>query len=134
VQQGDRVRKGDVIADGPATETGELAAGAEVRSLHALAGLQLRDSILISERIVKEDVFTSIHIEEFECIRARHELGKEEITRDIPNVGEEALKDLARLGHHRIGGRCPGSILVGDHPRARPSSLSASHRRSGCRG
>jgi DNA-directed RNA polymerase subunit beta len=115
VKQGDRVKKGDVIADGPATETGELALGQNVVvAFMPWQGYNFEDSILISERIVKEDVFTSIHIEEFECIARDTKLGKEEITRDIPNVGEEALKDLDDSGIIRIGAEVqPGSILVG---------------------
>src|SRR5919109_1108053 len=115
VKQGDRVRKGDVIADGPATETGELALGQNVVvAFMPWQGYNFEDSILISERIVKEDVCTSIHIEEFECIARDTKLGKEEITRDIPNVGEEALKDLDESGIIRIGAEVkPGDILVG---------------------
>jgi DNA-directed RNA polymerase subunit beta len=110
-----RPTKGDVIADGPAT--GYRRAGARPergRRVHALGGYNFEDSILISERIVKEDVFTSIHIEEFECVARDTKLGKEEITRDIPNVGEEALKDLDESGIVRIGAEVkPGDILVG---------------------
>src|SRR5258706_504099 len=115
VKQGDRVRKNDVIADGPATETGELALGQNVAvAFMPWQGYNFEDSILISERIVKEDVFTSIHIEEFECIARDTKLGKEEITHDIPNVREEALKDLDDSGIIRIGAEVqPGSILVG---------------------
>src|SRR5206468_852859 len=95
VKAGDRVKKGDVIADGPATETGELALGQNVIvAFMPWQGYNFEDSILVSERILRDDVFTSIHIEEFECIARDTKLGKEEITRDIPNVGEEALKDL----------------------------------------
>src|SRR6184192_1328050 len=115
VKQGDRVRKSDVIADGPATETGELALGQNVAvAFMPWQGYNFEDSILISERILRDDVFTSIHIEEFECIARDTKLGKEEITRDIPNVGEEALKDLDDSGIIRIGAEVgPGSILVG---------------------
>src|SRR5213075_1620768 len=115
VKAGDRVRKGDVISDGPATETGELALGQNVVvAFMPWQGYNFEDSILVSERITKEDVFTSIHIEEFECIARDTKLGKEEITRDIPNVGEEALKDLDDSGIIRIGAEVmPGSILVG---------------------
>ena len=115
VQPGDRVKKGDVIADGPATETGELALGQNVVvAFMPWRGYNFEDSILISERIVKDDVFTSIHIEEFECVARDTKLGKEEITRDIPNVGEEALKDLDESGIIRIGAEVkPGDILVG---------------------
>src|SRR5256886_1323294 len=115
VKAGDRVRKGDVIADGPATETGELALGQNVIvAFMPWQGYNFEDSILVSERILRDDVFTSIHIEEFECIARDTKLGKEEITRDIPNVGEEALKDLDDSGIIRIGAEVgPGSILVG---------------------
>jgi len=115
VKKGDKVRKGDVIADGPACETGELALGQNiVVAFMPWQGYNFEDSILISENIVKNDVFTSIHIEEFECIARDTKLGKEEITRDIPNVGEEALKDLDESGIIRIGAEVkPGDILVG---------------------
>src|SRR5262249_21076894 len=115
VQRGDKVRPGDVIADGPATEQGELALGQNVVvAFMPWGGYNFEDSILISERLVKDDVFTSIHIEEFECVARDTKLGKEEITRDIPNVGEEALKDLDESGIVRIGAEVkPGDILVG---------------------
>ncbi|MHB8875665.1 MAG: DNA-directed RNA polymerase subunit beta [Myxococcaceae bacterium] len=115
VRKGDRVHKGDVIADGPATETGELALGANVVvAFMPWQGYNFEDSILLSENLVKNDVFTSIHIEEFECIARDTKLGKEEITRDIPNVGEEALKDLDESGIIRIGAEVkPGDVMVG---------------------
>jgi DNA-directed RNA polymerase subunit beta len=115
VKRGDRVKKGDVIADGPATETGELALGANVVvAFMPWQGYNFEDSILLSERLLKDDIFTSIHIEEFECIARDTKLGKEEITRDIPNVGEEALKDLDESGIIRIGAEVkPGDVLVG---------------------
>ncbi len=115
VKAGDKVKKGDVIADGPACEVGELALGQNVVvAFMPWQGYNFEDSILVSERITREDVFTSIHIEEFECIARDTKLGKEEITRDIPNVGEEALKDLDDSGIIRIGAEVvPGSILVG---------------------
>ncbi len=115
VQRGDRVRPGDVIADGPACEMGELALGQNVVvAFMPWGGYNFEDSILCSERLVKEDVYTSIHIEEFECIARDTKLGKEEITRDIPNVGEEALKDLDESGIVRIGAEVKaGDILVG---------------------
>jgi DNA-directed RNA polymerase subunit beta len=115
VKAGDRVKKGDVMADGPAVETGELALGQNVVvAFMPWQGYNFEDSILVSERILRDDVFTSIHIEEFECIARDTKLGKEEITRDIPNVGEEALKDLDDSGIIRIGAEVgPGSILVG---------------------
>ncbi len=115
VQRGDKVRAGDVIADGPACEQGELALGQNVLvAFMPWQGYNFEDSMLISERLVKDDVFTSVHIEEFECIACDTKLGKEEITRDIPNVGEEALKDLDESGIVRIGAECKaGDILVG---------------------
>ncbi len=115
VKPGERVKKGDVIGDGPATEMGELALGQNVVvAFMPWQGYNFEDSILLSERLVKEDVYTSIHIEEFECVARDTKLGKEEITRDIPNVGEEALKDLDESGIIRIGAEVkPGDILVG---------------------
>ncbi|MCC6333267.1 MAG: DNA-directed RNA polymerase subunit beta [Myxococcales bacterium] len=115
IKKGDKVKKGDVLGDGPACETGELALGQNVViAFMPWQGYNYEDSILMSENIVKNDVFTSIHIEEFECIARDTKLGKEEITRDIPNVGEEALKDLDESGIIRIGAEVkPGDILVG---------------------
>ncbi len=115
VRTGDRVKRGHVLADGPATDSGELALGQNVLvAFMPWQGYNFEDSILISERIAKDDVFTSIHIEEFECVARDTKLGKEEITRDIPNVGEEALKDLDDSGIVRIGAEVkPGDILVG---------------------
>lgn len=115
VKQGDPVRKGQIIADGPSTDRGELALGRNVMvAFMSWGGYNFEDSILVSERIVKEDVFTSIHIEEFELIARDTKLGKEEITRDIPNVGEETLKDLDESGIIRIGAYIqPNDILVG---------------------
>ncbi len=115
VKVGDRVRGGDIIADGPSTEYGELALGQNVMiAFTPWMGYNFEDSILISERLIKEDTFTSIHIEEFECVARDTKLGKEEISRDIANVGEEALKDLDNSGIIRIGAEvAPGNILVG---------------------
>jgi DNA-directed RNA polymerase subunit beta len=115
VQIGDHVKAGDVIADGPSTEMGELALGRNVLvALMPWGGYNFEDSILISERVVKEDIYTSIHIEEFECVSRDTKLGPEEITRDIPNVGDEALTDLDESGIVRIGAEVkPGDILVG---------------------
>ena len=115
VRAGERVRKGDVIADGPATDRGELALGQNVVvAFMPWNGYNFEDSILLSERMVKEDVFTSIHIEEHECVARDVKLGKEEITRDIPNVGEEALADLDESGIVRVGAEVKeGDILVG---------------------
>jgi DNA-directed RNA polymerase subunit beta len=112
---GDRVKTGDVIADGPSTEMGELALGRNiVVAFMPWGGYNFEDSILISEKIVREDYFTSVHIEEFECVARDTKLGPEEITRDIPNVGDEALKDLDDSGIIRIGAEVkPGDILVG---------------------
>ena len=115
VRTGETVNVGDVFADGPATDMGELALGQNVLvAFMPWQGYNFEDSILVSERIAKDDVFTSIHIEEFECVARDTKLGKEEITRDIPNVGEEALKDLDDSGIVRIGAEVrPGDILVG---------------------
>ncbi len=115
VRKGDVVKKGQVIADGPATELGELALGRNVMvAFMSWGGYNFEDSILISERVVKEDIYTSIHIEEFEVVSRDTKLGKEEITKDIPNVGEEALKNLDESGIIKIGAEIePGDILVG---------------------
>ena len=115
VKVGDTVRKGDIIADGPSTEDGELALGRNVLvAFMPWNGYNFEDSILISERIVRDDVFTSIHIEEYEVMARDTKLGQEEITRDIPNVGEEALKNLDEAGIVYVGAEVgPGDILVG---------------------
>lgn len=115
VKKGDLVKKGDVIADGPATHKGELALGRNlVVAFMPWQGYNFEDSILMSERIIKEDLFTSIHIEEFECIARDTKLGKEEVTRDIPNMSDEALKYLDEAGIVSIGAEVkPGDILVG---------------------
>ncbi len=115
VKVGDQVQKGDIIADGPSTELGELALGRNVLvAFMPWNGYNFEDSILLSERIVKEDVFTSIHIEEFEVMARDTKLGPEEITRDIPNVSEEALKNLDEAGIVYIGAEVhAGDILVG---------------------
>mgnify|MGYP000173710766 FL=1 len=115
VKMGDRVEAGDIIADGPSTQLGELALGKNVLvAFMPWNGYNFEDSILISERIVRDDVFTSIHIEEFEVMARDTKLGQEEITRDIPNVGEEALKNLDEAGIVYIGAEIkPGDILVG---------------------
>jgi DNA-directed RNA polymerase subunit beta len=115
VVKSERVQTGDIIADGPSTDMGELALGRNVLvAFMPWGGYNFEDSILISERVVRDDLFTSVHIEEFECIARDTKLGPEEITRDIPNVGEEALKDLDTSGIIRIGAEArPGDILVG---------------------
>ena len=115
VKVGDKVAKGEVIADGPSTDLGELALGKNVLvAFMPWNGYNYEDSILISERIVRDDVFTSVHIEEFEVAARDTKLGPEEITRDIPNVGEEALRNLDEAGIVYIGAEVkPGDILVG---------------------
>lgn len=115
VKVGDAVKRNDVIADGPSTEMGELALGQNiVVAFMPWGGYNFEDSILVSEKLVKDDRYTSIHIEEFECVARDTKLGKEEITADIPNLGEEALKDLDESGIIRIGAEVkPQDILVG---------------------
>jgi DNA-directed RNA polymerase subunit beta len=115
VKKGHRLQAGDVIADGPGTDQGELALGRNVLvAFMPWGGYNFEDAILVSERLIKEDRFTSIHIEEFEIQARDTKLGKEEITRDIPNVSEEALKDLDDSGIVRIGAKLkPGDIMVG---------------------
>jgi DNA-directed RNA polymerase subunit beta len=115
VQKGETIKKDQVVADGPCTKDGELALGRNVLvAFMPWNGYNFEDAILISERIVKDDVFTSIHIEEFEVSARDTKLGPEEITRDIPNLGEEALKNLGHDGVIRVGAEVkPGDILVG---------------------
>ncbi|MCB1651454.1 MAG: DNA-directed RNA polymerase subunit beta [Alphaproteobacteria bacterium] len=115
VKVGDKIRAGDIIADGPSTDLGELALGKNALvAFMPWNGYNYEDSILISERIVRDDVYTSIHLEEFEVMARDTKLGTEEITRDIPNVGEEALKHLDEAGIVHIGAEVgPGDILVG---------------------
>jgi DNA-directed RNA polymerase subunit beta len=115
VKVGDKVKRGDVIADGPSTDMGELALGQNVVvAFMPWGGYNFEDSILVSERLTKDDRYTSIHIEEFECIARDTKLGKEEITADIPNLGDEALKDLDESGIIRIGAEVKaGDIMVG---------------------
>ena len=115
VKSGDKVKKGDVLADGPCTDNGELALGKNMLvAFMSWNGYNFEDAITISRRVVKEDVYTSIHIEDFDVIARDTKLGPEEITRDIPNVGDEALKNLDADGVVRIGAEVkPGDILVG---------------------
>jgi DNA-directed RNA polymerase subunit beta len=115
IKKGERVAKGQIIADGPATDKGELALGKNVTvAFMPWGGYNFEDSILVSERLVRDGVYTSIHIEEFEVVARDTKLGKEDITRDIPNVGDEALKDLDESGIIRLGAEVePGDILVG---------------------
>ncbi|MCL4492580.1 MAG: DNA-directed RNA polymerase subunit beta, partial [Nitrospirae bacterium] len=115
VNVGDKVKRGSILADGPSTDLGELALGKNVIvAFMPWGGYNFEDAILLNEKLVKDDVYTSIHIEEFEVEARDTKLGPEEITRDIPNVGEEALKDLDESGIIRIGAEVkPGDILVG---------------------
>ena len=115
VRIGERVEKGDIIADGPATDVGELALGKNpIVAFMPWQGYNFEDSILISENLVRDDTFTSIHIEEYEVSARDTKLGKEEITRDIPNAGESALRNLDTSGIIQIGAYVkPGDILVG---------------------
>jgi DNA-directed RNA polymerase subunit beta len=115
VNIGDTVKAGDILADGPCTDLGELALGKNVLvAFMPWGGYNFEDAMLLSERLVKEDVFTSVHIEEFSAEARETKLGPEEITRDIPNVGEEALKNLDESGIIRMGAEVvPGDILVG---------------------
>ena len=115
IRKGEKVKPGDVLADGPCTQGGELALGRNVLvAFMPWNGYNFEDAITISQRVVKEDIYTSIHIEEFEVSARDTKLGPEEITRDIPNVGEEALKNLGQDGVVRIGAEVkPGDILVG---------------------
>jgi len=115
VKVGQRVSKGDVLADGPATHQGELALGKNLMvAFMPWSGYNFEDAILVSERVVRDDVFTSVHIQDFEVGARDTKLGPEEITRDIPNVGEDALKNLGADGVVRVGAEVrPGDILVG---------------------
>lgn len=115
VEVGDKVKKGEIIADGPATDKGELALGRNLLvAFLPWEGYNFEDSILVNEKIIKNDCFTSLHIEEFEVLARDTKLGKEEITRDIPGLGEDALKDLDECGIIRIGAEVKsGDILVG---------------------
>jgi DNA-directed RNA polymerase subunit beta len=115
VRKGQKVKAGEIIADGPATEKGELALGKNIMvAFMPWGGYNFEDSILVGERLHRDGVYTSVHIEEFEVVARDTKLGKEDITRDIPNVGDEALKDLDESGIIRLGAEVsPGDILVG---------------------
>lgn len=128
--KGDIVKKGDVIADGPSTDLGEIALGKNILiGFMTWEGYNYEDAMLISEELVKEDIFTSIHIEEYESEARDTKLGPEEITRDIPNVGEEALKDLDDRGIIRIGAEVrSGDILVGKVTPKGETELTAEER------
>lgn len=130
VRKGQKIGKGQVIADGPSTDQGELALGRNVLvAFMTWEGYNYEDAILLSEKLVKEDYFTSIHIEEYECDARDTKLGPEEITRDIPNVGEDILKDLDESGIIRIGAEVrPGDILVGKVTPKGETELTAEER------
>ncbi len=130
VKRGDVIKKGDILADGPSTEMGELALGRNVVvAFMTWEGYNYEDAILLSEKLVKEDVYTSIHIEEYESEARDTKLGPEEITRDIPNVGEEALKNLDERGIIRIGAEISaGDILVGKVTPKGVTELTAEER------
>ena len=130
VFKGDKVAKGQVLADGPATDHGELSLGRNaIAAYMPWEGYNYEDAVLLSEDLVKEDVFTSIHIEEYDCDARDTKLGPEEITRDIPNVSDDALKDLDEEGIIRIGAEVrPGDILVGKVTPKGETELSAEER------
>ena len=130
VVKGEKVKAGDVIADGPSTQNGEMALGKNVIiAFTTWEGYNYEDAILLNERLVKEDVYTSIHIEEYDCECRDTKLGPEEITRDIPNVGEDSLKDLDENGIIRIGAEVrPGDILVGKVTPKGETELTAEER------
>ena len=130
VVKGEKVKANDVIADGPSTQNGEMALGKNVLiAFTTWEGYNYEDAILLNERLVKEDVYTSIHIEEYDCECRDTKLGPEEITRDIPNVGEDNLKDLDNEGIIRIGAEVrPGDILVGKVTPKGETELTAEER------
>ena len=130
VQKGEVVKAGDILADGPATKNGEMALGRNVIiAFSTWEGYNYEDAVLINERLVKEDVYTSIHIEEYDCECRDTKLGPEEITRDIPNVGDDSLKDLDENGIIRIGAEVrPGDILVGKVTPKGETELTAEER------
>ena len=130
VSVGERVKAGDLIADGPGTKNGEMALGKNVLiAFTTWEGYNYEDAVLINERLVKEDVYTSIHIEEYDCECRDTKLGPEEITRDIPNVGDDSLKDLDENGIIRIGAEVrPGDILVGKVTPKGETELTAEER------
>jgi len=130
VKKGEKVKKGDAIADGPSTQKGEMALGKNVLvAFSTWEGYNYEDAILINEKLVKEDIFTSIHIEEYDCECRDTKLGAEEITRDIPNIGDDSLKDLDENGIIRIGAEVrPGDILVGKVTPKGETELTAEER------
>ena len=130
VKKGEMVKRGDIIADGPATDKGEMALGKNLLiAFTTWEGYNYEDAILLNERLVKEDVLTSIHIEDYDCECRDTKLGPEEITRDIPNVGEDSLKDLDEDGIIRVGAEVrPGDILVGKVTPKGETELTAEER------
>lgn len=130
VKKGEIVKRGDIIADGPATDKGEMALGKNLLiAFTTWEGYNYEDAILLNERLVKEDVLTSIHIEDYDCECRDTKLGPEEITRDIPNVGEDSLKDLDEDGIIRVGAEVrPGDILVGKVTPKGETELTAEER------
>ena len=130
VSKGERIKAGEILADGPSTQNGEMALGKNVLiAFMTWEGYNYEDAVLISERLVKEDVYTSIHIEEYDCECRDTKLGPEEITRDIPNVGDDGLKDLDEDGIIRIGAEVrPGDILVGKVTPKGETELTAEER------
>ena len=130
VKKGEKVKRGDIIADGPATDKGEMALGKNLLiAFTTWEGYNYEDAILLNERLVKEDVLTSIHIEDYDCECRDTKLGPEEITRDIPNVGEDSLKDLDSEGIIRVGAEVrPGDILVGKVTPKGETELTAEER------
>ena len=130
VKKGETVKRGDIIADGPATDKGEMALGKNLLiAFTTWEGYNYEDAILLNERLVKEDVLTSIHIEDYDCECRDTKLGPEEITRDIPNVGEDSLKDLDEDGIIRVGAEVrPGDILVGKVTPKGETELTAEER------
>ena len=130
VKEGEKVKRGDVIADGPATHKGEMALGKNlIIAFTTWEGYNYEDAVLLNERLVKEDVLTSIHIEDYDCECRDTKLGPEEITRDIPNIGEDSLKDLDENGIIRVGAEVrPGDILVGKVTPKGETELTAEER------
>lgn len=130
MKKGQVIEKGAILADGPSTDHGELALGRNVLiAFMNWEGYNYEDAVLLSEKLVREDYYTSIHIEEYECDARDTKLGPEEITRDIPNVGEEVLKNLDERGIIRVGAEVrPGDILVGKVTPKGETELTAEER------
>ena len=130
VLKGEKVKKGDVIVDGPSTDKGELALGKNILvGFMTWEGYNYEDAILISEDLVRDDILTTIHIEDYDCEARDTKLGPEEITREVPNVGDDVLKDLDENGIIRIGAEVrPGDILVGKVTPKGETELTAEER------